>query len=453
MTAERHVQTEPPKQAVSGHDSLTVVQDAAGRRLTKSFRRLGDRIVKGSYPNASEFRAFVIEADDITSLATVLDDVATDGHAAVIRGAPGRFYPRNGSPAFRLLQPQQGLASASTGARISQHAIRKYSLVADEHRYAVTWLPTFEDCPRSWVIVDVDRVLVPDHLIDDWVDDPDAAVEHILALLPEPFRAVTCWWSISSSAAIHGPHGREVASEFKLKLAFWLSRALLGPEVKRWMAAEQAPVDPAVFGAVQLIYLARPTFGHGLHDPIARRTGIWQGEVDTVAVPPLLPEPDSARYESGGAAFGPAEGLEELCAMLRERLKGEPHVREHLMQAARAYLRQHGPNVEQAPLVAALEGVAREFRSHGEVAGYGVDRIVEHVARQERAASFSPFGRPPRPARLPPYFGTEGAKQFRVLNDQRRFLRSWVSRQHFYAIARREIAELRAAAFAAEGLA
>ena len=42
----------------------------------------------------------------------------------VIRGAPGRFYPRNGSPAFRLLQPQEGLASARTGARISQQQIR-----------------------------------------------------------------------------------------------------------------------------------------------------------------------------------------------------------------------------------------------------------------------------------------------------------------------------------------
>ena len=60
------------------------------------------------------------------------------------------------------------------------------------------------------------------------------------------------------------------------------------------MAAEKAPVDPAVFGAVQLIYLARPSFGHGLHDPVPRRSGIWQGEADTVAVPELLPEPDAA---------------------------------------------------------------------------------------------------------------------------------------------------------------
>ena len=195
-------------------DSLTVVQDARGRPLTKSFHARGGRIVKGTYPNVSEFSRTEVEVDGIASLAAVLDGVVTDGHAAVIRGAPGKFYPRDGSPAFRLLQPQEGLASAKTGARISQQQIRTHNLEPDGvHRYAVTWLPTFEDRPRSWVIFDVDRVPVPDHLIDDWVDEPDAAVEHVLGLLPEPFRTATCWWSISSSAAVPGPHGREVASD------------------------------------------------------------------------------------------------------------------------------------------------------------------------------------------------------------------------------------------------
>jgi hypothetical protein len=434
-------------------ETITVVQDARVRPLTKSFRRLGGRIVKGTYPNASEFRAYVVEVDSIASLAAVLDAIVTDGHAAVIRGAPGKFHPRDGSPAFRLLQPQAGLASASTSARISQHAIRKYGLVADEHRYAVTWLPTFEDRPRSWVIFDVDRVPVPDHLTDDWVDVPDAAVEHVLGLLPEPFRTATCWWSISSSAAVPGLQGREVASAFKLKLASWLDRPLLGTEVKRWMAAEKAPVDPAVFGAVQLIYLAGPMFGHGLHDPVPRRTGIWHGEADTVVVPERLPEPDAATYESAAAAFGPAEGLDELCAALRARLAGEIHVREHLLQAARGFVRQHGPNIDQAALIAALEAVACEHRSRAEVAAYGVDRLVDHVVRQERAATWMPFGRPAPKAILTPYFGDEAPNLFREVNRQRYFLRDWLRRHHLYAIARHAIAARRQAAFAEAGLA
>jgi hypothetical protein len=435
-------------------DTVTLVQDARGHPLTKSFRSLGGKIIKGTYPNAVEFRTVVAEVDGIASLAALLDAVVTDGHAAVIRGEPGKFYPRNGSAAPRLLHPQEGQVAAQTGARISQQQIRGHNLKPDGvHRYAVTWLPTFEDHPRSWVIFDVDRMPVPDHLIDDWVDEPDAAVEHVLRLLPEPFRTATCWWSISSSAAVPGPHGRQVAREFKLKLAFWLDRPLLGTEVKRWMAAEKAPVDPAVFGAVQLIYLARPGFGHGLHDPVPRRSGVWQGEADTVAVPDLLPEPDDVTYQSTAAAFGSAGGLVELCDALRARLADEVHVREHLMQAARAYVRQHGPTIDQAALVAALESVALEHRSRVEVAGYGVDRLVDHVVRQERAATWMPFGRPAPKAILPPYFGGEAANLFREVNRQKHFLRDWLRRNHLYAIARHEIASRRAAAFEAAGLA
>jgi hypothetical protein len=87
------------------------------------------------------------------------------------------------------------------------------------------------------------------------------------------------------------------------------------------------------------------------------------------------------------------------------------------------------------------------------VAGYGVDRLVDHVVRQERAATWMPFGRPPRHARLAPCFGGEGASLLGELRNQKNFLRGWISRQHVYTLARREIATLRAAAFAEAGLA
>jgi hypothetical protein len=218
------------------------------------------------------------------------------------------------------------------------------------------------------------------------------------------------------------------------------------------MAAERAPVDPAVFGTVQLIYVARPSFGPGLHDPVPRRSGVWRGDVEAVAVPDVLPDPPT-RDETDAAAFGPAEGLDELCEALRDRLAGELHVREHLLQAARAYVRQHGPDIDQAALVAALESVARESRSDDEVAAYHVDRLVYHVVQRERAATWSPFGRSASPGRLPPYFGPEGTNMFAVIGDQRRTLRSWLRRNHLFALARREIAARRKAEFAAAGLA
>jgi hypothetical protein len=394
-------------------DSLTLVRDAQGRALTKRYHLRGGRLVKNNYPNAAEVVARDVPVAGIDSLAAVLDSVTAEGSAAVIRGVPGKFYPRNGHPAFRLLRPQEGQAAARTGARVSPERIRCNKLEPDGvHRYAATWLPTFEDRPRSWVIFDVDRIPVPDHMASDWVDDPEAAVEHVLDTLPAVFRASTCWWSLSSSAAVPGPNGREVAPTFKLKLAFWLSRALTGAQLKRWMAAERAPVDPAVFGAVQLIYVARPSFGPGLHDPVPRRSGLWQGEDDTVTIPDVLPEPSPENYTNEAAAFGPVEGLDELCDALRERLAGELHVREHLLQAAHAYVRQHGPDIDQAALVAALESVALEHRSGVEVAGYGVDRLVDHVVRRERAATYVPFGRNTQlRAILPSYFGTEAVQQ------------------------------------------
>jgi hypothetical protein len=439
---------------VSARDTLTLVHDARSRALTKRYELRSGELVKSNYPNVAEVIAVEVPVDGIGSLAAALDRVASRGVAAVIRGAPGRFHPRGAQPTFRLLRPQEGLATSRTGRRISPERICKEKLEPDGvHRYAVTWLPTFEERPRLWLIFDVDRVPAPEQLLGDWVDEPETAVEHILRLLPEPFRNATCWWSISSSAAIPGPNGREFARQLKLKLAFWLSRALRGAEVKHWMGIEKAPVDPAVFGAVQLIYLARPGFGPGLRDPVARRSGNWTGETETVAVPDLLPELDATAHRSSAAAFGDMEGFDDLREMLRARLAGELHVREHLLQAARAYVRRHGPDIDPSALVTALETVSSEHRSPVEVAGYGVERLVDHVVRRERAASSIPFGRPAPKSTLPPYFGEEAANRFCETNRLRHFLKDWLHRNHLRAVARRKIASRRAAAFAAAGLA
>jgi hypothetical protein len=437
-------------------ETITFLVDVRGRPLTKSFRRVGGKLVKGAYPNVAEFRAVAVPVNDIVSMAAALTAVTGDGTAAAIRGTPGKFYPTNGAPAFRLLYPQEGLVAARTGARIPLEKIRKENLKPDDDTlWAVTWLPMFEDAPRHWAIFDVDRVPVPEHLSDDWVDEPEEAVGCVRELLPEPFRAATCWWCVSSSAAIPEPTGRAVSEVFKLKLAFWLDRALLSREIKSWMAAEKAPVDPAVFVPTQLIYIARPKMD-GTHDPVPRRFGLLRGEVDTVAVPAVLPEPEPHEYSYGpgrAEGFEPADGLEGLVEQIRARLQGEPHVRQHLMAAAGSYVAQHGANIAQAPLVAALEVVALEFRSPGEVAGYGVDRMVAYAAAQARSTTWRPFAPIALHAHLAAFWGEEGTNRFRAVNDQRRFLRDWISRQHLYAIARRELAALRTAAFAAEGLA
>jgi hypothetical protein len=158
------------------------------------------------------------------------------------------------------------------------------------------------------------------------------------------------------------------------------------------MVHEGAPVDPAVFGAVQLLYVAAPGFGPGLHDPIPRRSGIRRGLTEVVAVPDQLPQPAGSAATSP-AAFVATEGLDELAAALRARLANQHHVREHLAAAARAYVHDHGGDIDAAALVAMLETVACEHRGRAEVAGYGVDRLVAHIvdrSRQQVVAGLPP---------------------------------------------------------------
>jgi hypothetical protein len=122
-----------------GGDSLTLVRDARGRAFTKRYQLRGGRLVKNNYPNVAEVVASEVPVAGIDSLAAVLESVTAEGTAAVIRGVPGKFYPGNGHPAFRLLRPQEGQAAAQTGARVSPERIRRNKLEPDGvHRYAAT---------------------------------------------------------------------------------------------------------------------------------------------------------------------------------------------------------------------------------------------------------------------------------------------------------------------------
>lgn len=74
-------------------DTLTMMRDARARPLTKSYGLRGARIIKRSYPDVAEVFAEEVPVDGIDSVASVLDNVIAGGAAAVIRGAPGKFYP------------------------------------------------------------------------------------------------------------------------------------------------------------------------------------------------------------------------------------------------------------------------------------------------------------------------------------------------------------------------
>ncbi len=393
--------------------SLTAVFDARGRALTKRFEVRRGQLVKTGYPNVAEFQAVRLPFEGFDGFAAVLEMVAADGRAAVIRAEPGRWYPQDGSPAFRLLSPQPSLVYAGSGRRVSAATIKQQKLRADGADHLdVVFLPMFEERPRAWVILDIDRPAVPAHLASDWVDHPEEVVEHVLELLAEPFQPASCWWSISSSAAVPTPTGRELSAQIKLKLGFLLDRRLSSGELKSWLRGSGAPVDPSTLNAIQLTYIAPPRFSGGLHDPVPRRSGVWQGAADVVEVPDSLPELEHAGSRSKIDAFGPLGDLDELVAALRERLEGEIHVREHLAAAISSYVHGADGTIDAEALVSALTSLAEEFRTPTEVAGYNLDSLVDwHLAR--------------KPAEPPPHFaaddeleaGEASARLRRLVND------------------------------------
>jgi hypothetical protein len=195
-----------PVAAAEVSDSLTVLFDARGRALTKSYALRDGRLVKQGYPDVAEFRAVRLPFSGFDGFAAVLEMVVTDGRAAVIRAEPGRWYPADGGPAFRLLGPQPTLVYARSGRRVPGKTIKQHKLVADGVDYLdVIFLPTLEERARAWAILDIDRPAVPPHLAADWVDQPEEVVEHVLELLPEPCRPSVCSarsrpWSMPAAA-------------------------------------------------------------------------------------------------------------------------------------------------------------------------------------------------------------------------------------------------------------
>lgn len=116
---------------------------------------------------------------------------------------------------------------------------------------------TLLDVPRAWLALDLDGLPLPDGL------DPHdlAACGEVARLaLPHAFRTAAC---IIGATAGHGfkPGAR-------LRLWCFLSRPMIGAELKRWLG--NAPVDRALFSAAQVIYTAAPLFT-GMKDPLPAR--------------------------------------------------------------------------------------------------------------------------------------------------------------------------------------
>jgi hypothetical protein len=214
-------------------------------------------------------------------------------------------------------------------------------------------LPTFRAQPRRYVLLDFDNLPGP-YRFDPL--DGELAAEYARTKLPPAFRRATCWWQLTSSAG--------VKPGVRLRLAFWLDRALGQGELERLFA--DSPVDHSVFRPVQAIYVARPIL-RGIDDPVPVRWGVLVDRDEVVQVPALptparpkvislMHSPEGKRYVSGDPPPVARKRLAALCGAVARAAPGGRH-RCLIWAAARGV--ELDDALDRAEIAAALMDAAR----------------------------------------------------------------------------------------------
>ena len=217
--------------------------------------------------------------------------------------------------------------------------------------------PFFAPCPRYWLGLDIDSIDLP---VGISAVDLEAVARLALSSLPEVFRQATTWAQLTSGAGIK-PGGR-------VRLFFWLERALGGPELKRWLA--DAPgLDHATLNDVTPHYVARPVFRR-MADPVHVRSKLIQGELDTVSVPELPPAPNKPLPDADASPYvAPDRGLgagstraEKYMLACLQALTGAPEGQgrdQCLRVAARLYGLAKAGLLDAADATARIKGAMR----------------------------------------------------------------------------------------------
>jgi hypothetical protein len=228
---------------VSPAGSVTILR-ARGRRLAKTIHPDGT-IDQYDYVRTVDLIEHPIA--DLAALEKLLRLLERRRDCSIVRGKP--VDPNSVKAVRRLLYPDR-----ETGEP-----------------------PTLAEVPRRWVSLDFDGLSKP-----DWVDPVDLLGCACVAIrtLPIEFRQATL---IVQATACHG-----LKPGIRIRLWAWLSRPVLGEELKYWFRS--APVDRAIFGAAQVIYTAAPVFLPGSFDPLPTR-------IDTIPGHETVPVPAPARLK------------------------------------------------------------------------------------------------------------------------------------------------------------
>jgi hypothetical protein len=161
--------------------------------------------------------------------------------------------------------------------------------------------PTFSAAPRRWFALDFDHIQAP--ALTDAATDPEAAIEHLIGLLPPEFHDASCFWQFTASQSLPDHEGTLSA-----RLWYWAEEPLTDADLTRWAAHVNRSgrlIDPALFRPVQATYIASPIFDKSFPDPLA-----------TLRHPP--------RPRGHGVRDPAAAGRQRPRGRLRARLRARP---------------------------------------------------------------------------------------------------------------------------------
>ena len=230
-------------------DSLTLLFAANGKKLAKRINADGS---KQGYDLAYQFQCLSTPVASINDLFNIMRYVSQhpERNICIIRGKP-HDHIREGQVHKRRLS-------------------------------------NYMDVPRSWAMFDIDDLALPEAV------DPtsQAAVVYAISKMPACFHDRDCVYHFSSSAGL----ARQV---FKGHLAFLLEEPVGSADLRNWAVkyvnqdSDLVKIDPALFNAVQIHYIADPIFEDLSMDPFAgqSRVGLIQGTHRRVPVSSIIEPP------------------------------------------------------------------------------------------------------------------------------------------------------------------
>lgn len=246
-------------------DHVTILSACGGSIATKRYRRRRfDDPSRGLVrEDAPYIRAWSMDSVPVSSfddLSEVIEALERNPRAIVVTGEPKAGVDRS----CALRRSRERKTKTEDGGWTYESA-------------------TLDDLPRRWLAIDLDDLPIA----IDPVVDPEGCVEAAILMLGPEFHSAKCRWTFTSGAGMSAERGvwtRDPSAKPRLRLWFWLARAMSSEEKRAWARSWGKPLDPSLYNAAQPHYTAFPLFSHAADDPLSIRSGVRTGapEVDNV---------------------------------------------------------------------------------------------------------------------------------------------------------------------------